>query len=428
MSTSPPPPIHASSSPPPDFIVPLLPPPPARPSSLPLMPKPQPIRTRVFPRRKTIGILLLGVVIFLWVLSTFLTFTIFSDGSYTKPYFVTYVNTCSFCFYLLPGAWRAWRGKCEERDQSRVGYARLGNVPLSGAVGEDEDRDGVIMASKSLVVEGEGMLSERETIMLSLQFCLLWFVANYFQSYCLKWTSVASATILSSTSSIFTLMLGALLRIERFTWTKFLAVVLSFTGVSLVSSVDLSPSSSISPGAGDKTPGQILRGDLMALIGAFSYGVYTVLLKVRIGHESRISMTRFFGFVGLFNFLVLWPGIIILHHAGVEKFEIPPDARIWWIVVINASITLISDYCWVYAMLLTTPLIVTVGLSLTIPLALLGQMLVLGVWSSGVYWIGAVLVFLAFLFVNRESVVDDVGGGEGGVDVDVEGETGRWER
>jgi len=72
-------------------------------------------------------------------------------------------------------------------------------------------------------------------------------------------------------------------------------------------------------------------------MGAFSYGVYTILLKVRIGHESRISMTRFFGFVGLFNFLGLWPGIIILHYAGVEEFEVPPDARIWWIVVVCLS-------------------------------------------------------------------------------------------
>jgi len=158
--------------------------------------------------------------------------------------------------------------------------------------------------------------------------------ANYFQSYCLKWTSVASATILSSTSSIFTLVFSALLRIERFTWTKFLAVMLSLAGVSLISSVDLSPSSAPSLTAENKTPGQILLGDLMALMGAFSYGVYTILLKVRIGHESRISMTRFFGFVGLFNFLGLWPGIIILHYAGVEEFEVPPDARIWWVVVV----------------------------------------------------------------------------------------------
>ncbi|PUU76542.1 hypothetical protein B9Z19DRAFT_1066533 [Tuber borchii] len=440
MPVSSPPPL-SPSSPPPDFIVPLLPPPPTRSNTLPLMPKPQPqpIRICVPPRRKTVGILLLGVVIFLWVLSTFLTFTIFSDGSYTKPYFVTYVNTCSFCSYLLPGVWRRWWGKCGEGERRRGGYARLEDVSLPGAGGEDGD--GVVVVNKGLVVEGEDMLGERETIMLSLQFCLLWFVvcfppyasrtygitmlmngekANYFQSYCLKWTSVASATILSSTSSIFTLVLSALLRIERFTWTKFLAVMLSLAGVSLISSVDLTPSSSPSPASEGKTPGEILLGDLMALMGAFSYGVYTILLKVRIGHESRISMTRFLGFVGLFNFLGLWPGIIILHYAGVEKFEVPPDARVWWIVVINASITPISDYCWVYAMLLTTPLIVTVGLSLTIPLALLGQMLVLGVWSSGVYWIGAALVFVAFLFVNRESAVGDGGGGEG--------EAERWER
>ena len=237
----------------------------------------------------------------------------------------------------------------------------MGNAPLLGAGGEDGD--GAVVVNKGLVVEGGDMLGERETIMLSLQFCLLWFVvcvspsyasytygitvlmngekANYFQSYCLKWTSVASATILSSTSSIFTLVLSALLRIERFTWTKFLAVMLSLAGVSLISSVDLTPSSSPSPASEGKTPGQILLGDLMALMGAFSYGVYTILLKVRIGHESRISMTKFFGFVGLFNFLGLWPGIIILHYAGVEKFEVPPDARVWWIVVVR----LLSSLC-----------------------------------------------------------------------------------
>lgn len=69
---------------------------------------------------------------------------------------------------------------------------------------------------------------------------------------------------------------------------------------------------------------------------------------------------------------------------------------------INASITLVSDYCWVYAMLLTTPLIVTVGLSLTIPLALLAQMVVLGVTSSAAYWAGAALVFVGFWFVSGD--------------------------
>lgn len=43
---------------------------------------------------------------------------------------------------------------------------------------------------------------------------------------------------------------------------------------------------------------------------------------------------------------------------------------------------------------------VTVGLSLSIPLALLGQMLLNSQTSSFVYWIGAALILVAFLLVT----------------------------
>jgi solute carrier family 35 protein F5 len=54
-------------------------------------------------------------------------------------------------------------------------------------------------------------------------------------------------------------------------------------------------------------------------------------------------------------------------------------------------------------MLLTTPLVVTVGLSLTIPLSLVGQIFLQGQYSSAIYWVGAAIVFLSFLVVNHES-------------------------
>lgn len=62
-------------------------------------------------------------------------------------------------------------------------------------------------------------------------------------------------------------------------------------------------------------------------------------------------------------------------------------------------------------MLLTTPLVVTVGLSLTIPLSLIGQMVLSSQYSSGLYWVGALVVVLSFLFVNHESHERDEGGG-----------------
>jgi solute carrier family 35, member F5 len=58
-------------------------------------------------------------------------------------------------------------------------------------------------------------------------------------------------------------------------------------------------------------------------------------------------------------------------------------------------------------MLLTTPLVVTVGLSLTIPLSLIGQMILRSQYSSGLYWVGAFIVFFSFLFINHESRSSD---------------------
>jgi solute carrier family 35 protein F5 len=58
-------------------------------------------------------------------------------------------------------------------------------------------------------------------------------------------------------------------------------------------------------------------------------------------------------------------------------------------------------------MLLTTPLVVTVGLSLTIPLSLVGQMILRAQYASTLYWVGACIVFLSFLFINHESYEDE---------------------
>lgn len=70
------------------------------------------------------------------------------------------------------------------------------------------------------------------------------------------------------------------------------------------------------------------------------------------------------------------------------------------------AITLSSDYLYVVAMLKTTPLLVTIGLSLTIPVAVLGDFLrqrptelqVLG---------GASLVLLSFIAIGFEDSNED---------------------
>jgi solute carrier family 35 protein F5 len=65
------------------------------------------------------------------------------------------------------------------------------------------------------------------------------------------------------------------------------------------------------------------------------------------------------------------------------------------------AITLSSDYIYVIAMLKTTPLVVTIGLSLTMPLAVLGD---IGMQHpvKGQVVLGAALVLVSFVVIGLE--------------------------
>jgi solute carrier family 35 protein F5 len=255
----------------------------------------------------------------------------------------------------------------------------------------------------------DGGLTLQQTARLSLEFCMLWFCANYFAAACLGYTTVASATILGSTSSIWTLLCGAVLRVERFTLRKFVGVIASLFGVVLISSLDAT-SGSTDENRGSfpaKSPRELALGDAMAFLSAVLYGFYAILMKKRIGDETKVNMPLFFGLVGLANVFLLWPGLTILHLTGIEPFELPPTKKIAMIVVVNSASSLVSDFSWAYAMLLTSPLVVSVGLSLTIPLSLVGQMVLNGQGSGVWYWVGAGVMFCSFVWISREQAREE---------------------
>ncbi|KAF9016958.1 hypothetical protein BDP27DRAFT_1198497, partial [Rhodocollybia butyracea] len=107
----------------------------------------------------------------------------------------------------------------------------------------------------------------------------------------------------------------------------------------------------------------------------------------------------FFGFVGLFNIISCWPMGVILHFTGIEPFELPSTRKAIAALLINMAITWSSDYLYVIAMLKTTPLVVTIGLSLTIPLAVVGDFLLTKPVQAQVL-VGALLVVGAFVVVG----------------------------
>lgn len=294
--------------------------------------------------RRTLGISFLLLTVFLWTLSNFLASFIFSDETYDKPFFLVYFNTSMFALSLIPMFIRylAQRGVHGLRSDVRRMWAqhRFQDAAASPPTDEEHDRQAherllvderdpatTAMTARAAAMTHAGWsaaatgekLDFRETAVLSFEFCMLWFMANYLASACLEYTSVASVTILTSTSSVWTLVFGSLFGVETFSLRKLVGVVASLTGIGLISMVDLSGKSDENRGSfPHKTPAQIALGDTMAFLSAVVYGIYVTVMKRRVGDEDKVNMQLFFGLVGLFNLALLWPLFFILHWTGIE--------------------------------------------------------------------------------------------------------------
>ncbi|SMN17806.1 similar to Saccharomyces cerevisiae YDR438W THI74 Mitochondrial transporter repressible by thiamine [Maudiozyma saulgeensis] len=424
-------------------------------------------------RKWTLGLIMLTIVIILWVMSSFLINLIFEDNIYRKPFFITYINTASFIFYLIPtfkntvrkyfrdkhwsihkelilqeegvlddsmvdennnninntsGTEVVRRVSINSSNSTYVVRNSSSNSNLNSSVSAAvRSRNGSFNAAETtqLLLQRNSVssivsirLSLRDTTKLSAQFCVLWFLANFATNASLAYTSVASQTMLSSTSSFFTLFIGALGNVETVTKPKVIGSILSFLGIALVTQSDslqrrlpIKPTGHMPPTEPitDLTSWQTMMGNLLAVAGAMFYGIYSTLLKIKVQDESMINMKIFFGFVGLFTLLFMWPSLIILHYMGWETFVLPTQPKVIVIILINMVITFVSDFCWAKAMLLTSPLTVTVGLSITIPVAMFGDILFKHKNMPLEYMLGGLLILGSFVIISKNTEAEEEG-------------------
>ncbi|KAJ9080192.1 hypothetical protein DSO57_1027722 [Entomophthora muscae] len=147
----------------------------------------------------------------------------------------------------------------------------------------------------------------------------------------------------------------------------------------------------------------MMIGNAFSLLGAFFYGCYTTFLKLKV-KEEYIDMGMFLGFVGLINLILMIPFLVAIHYLDLEPFSFPPTSTVWLMLLVNGLLgSFLPEYLWIFAVMMTSPLVVTLGLSLTIPFTLIGEIAFYGKSISLMYGSGAVIVLIGFLFINYVS-------------------------
>ncbi|CAL1147136.1 unnamed protein product [Cladocopium goreaui] len=314
-----------------------------------------------------LGLLLIVLVALIWVAASQLIETIFKDQSFDHPYFLTYFNTCGFTFWLLATA-------CAKPAKP--------SPPVDVSQGEQ------LMSEQELRC---GRL--RKYGAMALVVGPAWLAANYLFNLSLDYTSVASNSMFSTTSNLWTMLFSVCFLGERLNPFHVLAVIFTMAGSSLVALADAADA--------DDEQKSSWVGDGLALVSACMYGAYTVLLKHCVPeNEERLAMPTLFGCIGLLVLVFGWPLLLLFDRIAWEDFAWP-SRSVLGTLSINALVgTNLSDVLWAYAVQLTTPLTATLGLSLTVPFGMISDALLRGKSFDAQYILGSLLVLSGFLLVS----------------------------
>jgi len=407
-------------------------------------------------KRWAIGILCVVLVAVIWAGASVLVQYIFEDLSFEKPFFLTYV--CNSLFALNLPVWyimlrlgyvsdvpngvqvligeyvNITRGSpvsngerkssdlqdVTEEDEERLRVGSGGGEGRARARAEryqhgmqqtnrrrrqtqevlvDEKEEGTPASSSSSARGGGGgaeaaaARTKVEIARISLIICPLWFLANWTYNLSLAMTSVTSSTVISNTATLWVFLLSVCVLGERFHWLKLAGVAACVLGNALTTVHDT-----------DKNgPAETAWGDIVCTFSAFMYGVYTVNIRRLIPDEAAVPLPLFFGFLGLINMIMLAPIVVILHYTGQENLSTLSGETFALICAKGLIDNVISDYLWALSVLLTTPTVATIGLSLTIPLAILSDLMLHNIFPTMSSTAAAVFVIIGFMTINLAS-------------------------
>lgn len=374
----------------------------------------------------TLGLFFILLVALIWSFASVLIKYVYNDLEFDSPFLLTYI--CTSLFVVLLPSRIIWQCVSNARTVPWISgpvpthqgnkmeeFSFLGNDTASGITKTNSFHLDAGMLNNDDSDDNDDddqrnfILGHYETIVIAVKIAPLWFISNYLYNVSLDYTSISSSTILASTGSLLTYTFSVLAKDEKLTMWKVVGVLLCVAG-SLITALEDGKQE-------DGSKHDTFWGDVAAIASAVGYAAYTIVIRTRCPkNEEHISMQILFGYIGLLNMTMLFPVVAYMfisnymqrhgHHDDHESVSIPPPLIGWtvlaWLTLKGLLDNVLSDYLWARSVILTNATVATVGLGITVPLALLGDWWTEKLFPSLGNLVGALSFFIGFTLVNLD--------------------------
>ncbi|XP_006656387.1 uncharacterized vacuolar membrane protein YML018C [Oryza brachyantha] len=371
-----------------------------------------------------LGLIYIVTVAGIWIAASYIVQSVVDAG--VSPFLITYICNSLFVIYIpivevaryfedsINNFWTKLKVKDVADPQQSTDLESInllhsseqeGNATSPSSLPEDilasdtvfPGQEQLSLAASSKGLDAKGRWTRARVARVSMVVCPFWFLAQLTFNLSLRYTTVTSNTILSSTSSLFTFLVALVFLGETFTWLKLVSVLLCMGGTVIVSLADSSSNTANSIATNP------LLGDILSIASAGLYSVYITLIRKKLPDEKEgqgeVSMAQFLGFLGLFNMLFFLPVALVLNFTKLEPFHRLTWEQVGLIVGKGLLDNVLSDYLWAKAILLTTTTVATAGLTIQVPIAAIVDTLT-GHAPHLLDYIGAAAVLVGFAGIN----------------------------
>lgn len=227
---------------------------------------------------------------------------------------------------------------------------------------------------------------------------VLWLICQVLFVLALMYSSMATVTAVSASSTAFSYLFSVIILKYKLRLVSVLSVLVAIGGVVLTACFK---GKALASDSDEKVINETVYGIVMALVAAVGSGLFSCLFKKWVKEDTNSGIVfGSFGFVGI---TVGIPVIIICHFSGIQEFQVPCWQAALRIVADAFMCSVVCNFFYSKTFIYLTPVIISVGLTMMIPITFILTALILRTHEYPPLAIfGVCLIFLAVVAVSYD--------------------------